>query len=95
MNKKHLLQISQVLHERILELETQKLAQEKSETLFQPEETENLHGEFEKDVEKYRAKPKLFDLLTRFKEIFGPLPPPSAACPLVQMDLQLKDEWVG
>ena len=84
-----------MVSDHILELETQKLAQEKAEKLFQPEETENLHGEFEKDVEQYRSRPKLFDLLVKYKEIFGPLPPPSSACPLVLMDLQLKEEWEG
>ena len=60
-------------------------AQEKTEKLFLPQETENLHGELEKDLEKFRTNPRLFDLL----------PPPSAGCPLVLMDIELKEEWEG
>ena len=40
--------------------------------LFVPDETENLKGEFEKDVEKFREQPKLYELLWKYKEIFGP-----------------------
>ena len=76
-------------------METQQIASEKTSTLFQPEETENLHGEVEKDLERFKGNPRLFQLLSKFKDIFGPLPPPSAGCTLVQMDVQLREEWVG
>ena len=88
-------EMQNLVSENVFSLETQRIANEKVEELFLPEETENLHGEFEKDVEKFRSQPKLFELLCKYKEIFGPLPPPSKACPLVQMDIELKEEWVG
>ena len=94
-SQKDLAEITKLVNDRILGIETQKLAQEKSEKLFKPQESENLHGELEKDLEKYRNQPRLFELLTKYKEIFGPLPPPSAGCPLVQMDIELKEEWIG
>ena len=73
------------------------MAQAKSEKLFQEPElgSENLHGEFENEVQKYKDNQRLYQLLLKYKEVFGPLPPPSSACPLVQCDLQLKEEWVG
>ena len=83
---------------RIAYLEDQQMAQAKTQTLFNPEfegPTQNLQGEFEKEVEKYRDNPRLFELLNKYKEVFGPLPPPSAACPLAQMDIQMKEEWKG
>ena len=88
-------EIAKLVHEKIFELETKKLAEEKSTKIFQPEETENLHGELEKDLEKYKDQPRLYQLLCKYKDIFGLLPPPQNACPLVQMDIQLKEEWVG
>ena len=54
-----------------------------------------MHGELEKDLERFCGNPRLLDLLCKYKEIVGPLPTPSAACLLVQMDLELKDEWIG
>ena len=60
-----------------------------------PEETENLHGEWEKDLQRFSSNPRLLELLVKYKEIFGALPPPSSACPLVKMDIELKEEWLG
>ena len=93
INEKEQKEIAKLVYDKIFELETQKLASEKESKLFAPEETENLHGELEKDLEKYKAQPKLYNLLWKYKEVFGPLPPPENACPLVQMDVQLKEEW--
>ena len=31
--------------------------------------------------------------LVKFQDFFGPLPPPGKGCKLVEMDLELKDEW--
>ena len=89
-------EFSKKLHDKILEVQTQKkIVVEKAEKLFFPQESENLHGELEKDLEKFKDQPNLFNLLCKYKEIFGPLPPPSLGCPLVQMDVELKEEWVG
>ena len=63
--------------------------------MFLSQETENLHGELKKGLEKFRTNHRLFDLLCKYKEIFGPLPPPSAGCPLVLIDIELKEEWEG
>ena len=52
INENDTKEIAKLVHEKIFELETKKLAEEKSSKLFQPEETENLHGELEKDLEK-------------------------------------------
>ena len=82
-----------MINQKVLDIETQMKAQEKTETLFLPQETENLHGELEKDLQKFRTNPRLFELLCKYKEISGPLPPPSAGCPLVLMDIELKEEW--
>ena len=76
-------------------METQILAQEKTEMLFVPEETDNLHGECKEYLEKFQGKPRLVDLLRKYQESFGALPTPSSGCPLVQMDIELKEEWVG
>lgn len=88
---------TQVLN-KIMYLETEQLANQKAESLFQPEvetHTQNLQGEFDVEVEKHKDNPRLYALLQKYREVFGPLPPPSEACPLVQMDLQLKEEWLG
>jgi hypothetical protein len=80
-------------------LETERLAQEKAKDLFEsgetPNATTNLAGEFDIEVEKFKGDPQLYELLIKYKEVFGPLPPPQDACPLVQMDLILKPEWEG
>ena len=62
---------------------------------FQVEQTENLCGDFEQELPKYKERPKLFDLLSKYQDIFGALPPPSQSCPLVQMDIELKPEFQG
>jgi len=94
-SQKDIKEVAKSINKKILEIESQKKAQEKTEKLFLPQESENLHGELEKDLEKFRTNPKLFELLCKYKEIFGPLPPPSAGCPLVLMDIELKEEWEG
>ena len=58
-----------------------------SKIFFEDKDTENLHGEFEKDVEKFNDNPKLKALLVKYKEVFGPLPPPGMGCKLAEMDL--------
>ena len=57
--------------------------------------TENLHGEFEKDVARFDDQPKLKELLVKYKEVFGQLPPPRRGCKLAVMDLELKEEFKG
>ena len=94
ISSEDLCDISKNLYDQILDLGTQKIASEKTETLFSPE-TENLHGELEQDLARFLDQPRLHELLCKYKEIFGPLPPPSLGCPLVQMDIQLKEEWIG
>lgn len=59
------------------------------------EDTENLHGEFEKDIARFDGQPKLRELLVKYKDVFGPLPPPTKGCKLAVMDLELKDEYKG
>ena len=88
-------EIKSRLYERIQRLEVQKKIDEKTTSLFVPQETENLHGEFQKEVKKFQGNPRLYSLLLQYAEIFGPLPKPSEACPLVVMDLELKPEWEG
>ena len=78
--KKDIKEIAKLVHEKIFELETMKSALEKQTKLFQTEETENLHGELEKDMEKHRGQTRLYELLCKYKGIFGPLPPPQNAC---------------
>ena len=57
-------------------------------------ETENLHGEFEKDVQRF-DNPQLQTLLRKYQEVFGPLPSPGSGCKLVEMDIELRDEFKG
>ena len=89
---KDLAQFAKLPSDNIFQLETETLALEKSEKLFQPEETENLHGEFERDLERFQDNTRLLALLRKYENICGPLPPPSVGCPLVQMDIKLKEE---
>ena len=35
----------------------------------------NLHGECDKDMAKYNDRPELKNIMLRYKEVFGPLPP--------------------
>ena len=91
------------MSDHIAYLETERLAQEKAKDLFEsvdlptsnPSATTNLVGDFDLEVEKFSGNPQLYALLLKYKEVFGPLPPPQEACPLVQMDLILKPEWEG
>ena len=80
-----------LLNQRISEVDRQLASSKAQENLFD-KDTENLHGEFEKDLEKYLDRPILKSLLLKYKDIFGPLPPPGSGCQLVQMDLELKEE---
>ena len=57
-------------------------------------ETENLHGEFEKDVQRF-DNPQLQTLLRKYQEVFGPLPSPGSGCKLVEMDIELRDVFKG
>ena len=85
--------LAQSFEQRILTFERQMSDDKKrSEEIFE-EDTENLHGELEKDLKKFEGQPKLFELLLKYKEVFGPLPPPGEGCPLAIMDLELKDEF--
>jgi hypothetical protein len=89
-------EISKSLHEKIFSLEAQKKSEEKTSTLFLPQETQNLRGEFEQEVEKFKDHPKLYELLWKYSEVFGPLPKISESSPLpVLMDIELKPEWEG
>ena len=89
------------LTDQIAYLETERLAQEKTKDLFEsgdiptstPSATTNLVAEFDLEVEKFRGTPQLYALLLKNKEVFGPLPHPQEACPLVQMNLIIKPEW--
>ena len=72
------------------------MAQKKTAKLFSPGSiTQNLSGEFEMEVDNYKDTLRLYELLTKYREVFGPLTPPSMACPLVLCDLQLNEEWIG
>jgi rfaE bifunctional protein nucleotidyltransferase chain/domain len=48
---------------------------------------------FEADLQKVSAPPEAKDWIRKYKEVFGPLPPPGKGCELVKMDLELKDEF--
>ena len=41
------------------------------------------------------APKEIKDLLLKYAEVFGPLPPPGQGCKLVEMDLELKPEWAS
>ena len=89
------------LEQRIFQLERQiataksDLFEEKDDDDEKSQDTENLHGEFEKDIKKFDGQPKLQNLLRKYKEVFGPLPKPESGCKLVEMDIELKDEHKG
>ena len=68
INSKDLAEISEKVHQRILEIEKQMVKENPQPFSLEP--TENLVGDFERDVEKFRSNPPLFELLHRFKEIF-------------------------
>ena len=101
MSKEDKSEIASLVHQRILHLERQ-MASEKSE-LFEDgaphdekvQDTENLHGEFEKDIKKFDDQPKLQNLLRKYQDVFGPLPPPGSGCKLVEMDIEIKEEHTG
>jgi hypothetical protein len=92
VNHKDLEEFSMQVRQRILSLEKQLVS--KKEEFFETNATENLQGEFEKDLEKF-PQPKLQALLKNYQEVFGPLPPPGSGCKLVEMDIELKEEFKG
>ena len=103
-------EIANLVQQRILQLERQ-LASEKAELfeelpsdeeqndfsahLEENQDTENLHGEFEKDIKRFDDQPMLQALLRKYKDVFGPLPKPGQGCKLVEMDIELKEEFKG
>ena len=92
VNHKDLEEFSMQVRQRILSLEKQLVS--KKEEFFETNATENLQGEFEKDLKKF-PQPKLQALLKNYQEVFGPLPPPGSGCKLVEMDIELKEEFKG
>ena len=52
-----------------------------------------MEGDFKVDFKKLKAPPEEMKLVLKFKEVFGSLPPPGEGCKLVEMDLELKDEF--
>jgi hypothetical protein len=92
MSEKDRRETSSLLHKRIEEIERE-MASGKVNPFELDQETDILHGEFEKDLEKYNDRPVLRDLLLKYQEVFGPLPSPGTGCKLAEMDLELKEEW--
>lgn len=75
INSEDLKKIGEQAHQRILSIEREMATCKKNEELFESGDTENLHGEFAKDVAKFEKNPKLKELLLKYKDVFGPLPP--------------------
>ena len=100
VKEKELSELAILLQQRILHIEREMgTSSEHQEELFEDiamqGDTENLHGEFEKDLARFAGQPKLVELLTKYKEAFVPLPPPEKGCKLAVMDLELKEEFRG
>jgi len=57
------------------------------------EGTGNQSGDIEKDFKRFSKQPELFEVLKKFVEGFGPLPPASQGTKLVSMDIPLKKEF--
>ena len=72
-NRKDKEEIARLVQQRILTLEKEMLATKSEPFHDKDNKTENLKGEFDKDLEKYENRPKLKALLLKHKEIFGPL----------------------
>ena len=66
--------ISSLLKHRIAAL-GREIISDKINAFELEHDTENLHCEFDKDVAKYNDRPELKNILLRYKELFGPLPP--------------------
>ena len=71
---------------------------EKQDQLFEElseksQSTENLQGEFDKELQHFDGA--LRELLIKYKDVFGPLSPPGRGCKLAIMDLELKEEFKG
>ena len=95
INSRDLQEISQQVHQRIFELEAlQVSSQAGPKQPFALEHTENLVGDFQKEVQRFKGNPKLFELLLKYEPVFGPLPPPGQGCKLVEMDIEIKGEFL-
>jgi hypothetical protein len=93
INKSDLREAVTALNQRISSVETA-FTQSKAE-YFEDTPTENLTGEFEKDLKRFSKNPELMKLLKKYKNIFGPLPPRKSGCKLAKLDLEMKDEFFG
>ena len=54
--------------------------------------TGNLGGDLEKDMRRFLDQPKLTQVMRKYAEVFGPLPPPGQGTKLVTMDIELKEQ---
>ena len=88
MNRKQIEEISKLLHQRIEQIERDMVAKRAN-----PFESSNIQGDFASELEKVKAPPEIKKLIVKYQDVFGPLPPPGKGCTLVEMDLELKDEW--
>jgi hypothetical protein len=93
INKSDLREAVTALSQKINLVETA-ITQSKPE-YFEDSPTENLTGEFEKDLKRFSKNPELTKLLRQFKDIFGPLPPRKSGCKLAELDLEMRDEFHG
>ena len=92
ISKSQVEDLAQVLHQK--DFEMQKTMVQAKENPFQLEST-NIQGEFEADLAKIHCSPQIKELIWKYKEVFGPLPPHKSGegCKLVEMDIELKDEF--
>jgi len=69
INRQDLQELSQKVHQRIFELESQMSSQEPTPQMgkqpFELEHTENLVGDFEKEVSRFKDNPPLYALLVK------------------------------
>ena len=58
-------------------------------------ESQNIQSDFDSDLAKISATPEIKQLIRKYKDVFGPLPPHKSGegCKLVVMDVELKDEY--
>ena len=90
MNEKQMRKVSESLHQRIHFIESEMTRPKESPFVM---ESTNIQGDFEKELLQVTAPPEIKSILLKFRDVFGPLPPPGKGCKLVEMDLELKDEW--
>ena len=92
IGQKHIKEIGLVLHQKDQEIE--KAMVKAKENPFQLESS-NIQGDFESDLAKISCSPEIKNLIFRYKEVFGPLPPHKSGegCKLVVMDIELKHEF--